>query len=98
MGARAFSHSGLGAGWRGAMSIWMGSGAVAMVCIYCSATVPPAGFSSSTWSLMVGLIGKARKLALCRKLEDVITSEARDLLSLRITENRFLASLVMTIW
>ena len=47
---------------------------------------------------MVGLIGKARKLALCREFEDVITSEARDLLSLRITENRFLASLVMTIW
>src|SRR5271166_1245239 len=38
MGARAFSQSGLGAGWRGAISIWMSSGAVAMVQVYCSAS------------------------------------------------------------
>src|SRR5208283_4743795 len=36
MGARAFSHSGLGAGLRGAMSIWMSSGALAMRRIYCT--------------------------------------------------------------
>src|SRR5271167_955572 len=40
MGARAFSHSGLGAGLRGATSIWISSGADAMGRIY---STMPAG-------------------------------------------------------